>query len=301
MAILLAFFAAACNALATVFQRLGVEQSEHVSGTSSLLRGVIKRPVWLLGLVVMTAGFILQALALSKGTLSSVQPVMVTEIVFLAVIIGGWFHGHLGWRELGGSVGTAAGLGIFLSLSAPVGGTENPSVTDWTLLSAASAGGVVLSLISSRRGSRAWRAASFGISAAICFALTAACLKAVTNQWPGGISLVVTHLQVYGVIAAGALGLVISQHALNAGPVAASQSALLIVNPISSIAMGTWLFGDQWPRSVAHLAGAAAGLFVMFISLVVLSNSPLITSVGTGERLSHHSAASPAPLPGGRV
>ena len=301
MAILLAFFAAAGNALATVFQRLGVEQSEHDSGTSSLLRGVIKRPIWSLGLLVMTAGFVLQALALSRGTLSSVQPVMVTEIVFLAVIIGGWFHGHLGWRELGGSVGTAVGLGIFLSLSAPVGGMENPSVSDWVLLSTASAGGVLLSLVSARRGSRAWRAASFGISAAICFAMTAACLKAVTNQWPGGISFVITHLQVYGVIAAGAVGLVVSQHALNAGPVAASQSALLIVNPIASIIMGTWLFGDQWPRSVAHLAGAAAGLFVMFISLVVLSNSPLITSVGTSERLSHHRSASPAPLPGGRV
>lgn len=301
MAILLAFFAAAANAFATVLQRLGVEQSGHDKGTSSLLRGVIRRPVWELGLLVMTAGFILQALALSNGTLSSVQPVMVTEIVFLALIIGGWFHGHLGWRELGGSLGTAAGLGIFLSLSAPIGGTENPSASDWTLLSAASAGGVVLSLFSARRGSRAWRAASFGVAAAICFAVTAACLKAVTTQWPGGLSLVVSHLQLYGVIVAGALGLVISQHALNAGPVAASQSALLIVNPISSIIMGTWLFSDRWPRSVPHLAGAAAGLFVMFISLVVLSSSPLITSVGTGERLSHHRASSPAPLPGGRV
>ena len=301
MAILLAFFAAAGNAIATVFQRLGVEQSDHDTGTSSLLRGVVRRPVWLFGFVIMTAAFILQALALSDGTLSSVQPVMVSEIVFLAVIIGGFFHGHLGWRELGGSLGTASGLGIFLSLSAPVGGTESPSFADWLMLSAASAGGIFLSLVSARRGSRAWRAASFGVSAAICFALTAACLKAVTNQWPGGIALVATHLQVYGVIAAGALGLTISQHALNAGPVAASQSALLIVNPISSIIMGTWLFGDEWPRSIAHLAGASAGLFVMFIALVVLSNSPLITSVGTGERLSHDLPTSPAPLPGGRV
>lgn len=302
MGIFFAFLAAAGNAVATVFQRLGVEQSEHAEvGTSSLLRGVVRRPIWSIGLLVMTGSFLLQALALSRGTLSSIQPVMVTEIVFLAVIIGGWFHGHLGWRELGGSIGTAAGLGTFLSLSAPSGGSARPTVMEWAVLSAASVIAVVSSLASARRGSRAWRAASYGIAAAICFAMTAACLKSVTDQWPTGLSAVVTHVQIYGVAAAGAVGLVISQHALNAGPVAASQSALLIVNPVASIVMGTRLFGDQWPRSTSHLVWASIGLFVMFVSLVILSDSPLITAVGTGERLSHHRRSAPDPLPGGRV
>ena len=302
MGILFAFLAAAGNAFATVFQRLGVEQSGHAEvGTSSLLRGVIRRPIWSIGLLVMSGSFVLQALALARGTLSSIQPVMVTEIVFLAVIIGGWFHGHLGWRELAGSIGTAVGLGTFLSLSAPTGGTSRPTVEEWIVLSVASVLAVASSLASARRGSRAWRAASYGIAAAICFVMTAACLKAVTEQWPSGISAVVTHLQLYGVAAAGAIGLVISQHALNVGPVAASQSALLIVNPVASIAMGTWLFGDEWPRSASHLISASIGLLVMFVSLVVLSGSPLITAAGTGERLSHHRRSAPDPVPGGRV
>jgi len=302
LGILFAFLAAAGNAVATVLQRLGVEQSGHAEvGTSSLLLGVIRRPIWSIGLVVMTASFLLQALALSRGTLSSIQPVMVTEIVFLAVIIGGWFHAHLGWRELAGSIGTAAGLGTFLALSAPTGGAASPTATEWVALSAASVLAVGLSLVSARRGSRAWRAASYGVAAAICFAMTAACLKAVTDQWSQGLGVVMTHLQLYGVAAAGAVGLVINQHALNAGPVAASQSAVLTVNPVASIVMGTWLFGDQWPRSESHLISASFGLLVMFVSLVILSGSPLITAAGTGERLSHHRQSAPDPRPGGRV
>ena len=172
LAILLALVAAAGNATATICQRLGVEQSAHEQGsTLSLIRGVFHRPIWFLGFFVMTLAFGLQALALSVGTLSSVQPVMVTEIVFLVVIIGTWFHGQLTWREWLGSVGTAAALGAFLALSAPVGGTTQPSAESWLLLVIASGGAVVVVLVASRRGSRVWRAATFGIAAAICYAL----------------------------------------------------------------------------------------------------------------------------------
>jgi len=280
--------AAAGNAFATICQRLGVEQSSHdSSSTVSLIRGVFRRPVWFLGLGIMTLAFALQALALSVGTLSSVQPVMVTEIVFLVVIIGTWFHGQLKWREWIGSIGTALALGAFLVLSAPTGGSAQPSAASWTLLGLASAGGVVATLALSRRGSRAWRAATFGSAAAICYALTAACVKSVTDEWSNGLSTLPKHPGLYGVIVVGALGLVLGQHALDAGPVAASQAALLIVNPIVSIVMGTWLFGDHWQTSIPRLAGAAGALAVMFGALAVLADSPLITSRGTSEVLSH--------------
>jgi len=287
LAILLALVAAAGNATATICQRLGVEQSVHEQGsTLSLIRGVFHRPIWFLGFFVMTVAFGLQALALSVGTLSSVQPVMVTEIVFLVVIIGTWFHGQLTWREWLGSVGTAAALGAFLALSAPVGGTTQPSAESWLLLIIASGGAVIVVLVASRRGSRVWRAATFGVAAAICYALTAACVKSVADEWSKGIVQLPRHPGLYGAIVAGTIGLVLGQQALDAGPVAASQSVLLIVNPIVSIVMGTWLFGDHWQASVPRLGGAALALAVMFVSLSVLATSPLITSTGTGEVLS---------------
>jgi hypothetical protein len=79
---------------------------------------------------------------------------------------------------------------------------------------------------------------------------------------------------------------VLGQQALDAGPVAASQSVLLIVNPIVSIVMGTWLFGDHWQASIPRLGGAALALALMFVALSVLATSPLITATGSGEVLS---------------
>jgi len=94
------------------------------------------------------------------------------------------------------------------------------------------------------------------------------------------------HPESYGIAVAGAAGLIISQHALNAGPVAASQSALLIVNPLASIVMGVWLFDDKLRHGGGRTYLECFALAVMFLALFVLSHSPLVAASPHGERLS---------------
>src|SRR5579864_1547790 len=247
MPIILALGAGLANALATVLQRLGVEATP--GGTTSsgrLIANVLKRPIWFAGLVVMMASFLLQALALSLGNLSTVQPVMVTELVFLLAILGIWFKRSLGWREWAGAGGTAVGLGIFLAASTPTGGGLKPDIGDWGLVLGCSAAGLVGALLAARRGPRSWRAAWFGVAGGIAFALTAAFIKVSSDYAQSqGLARIFVHWQPYAIAAAGLVGLVVTQHALQAGPIAASQSALLIVNPLASILMGVLLFGDH--------------------------------------------------------
>ena len=287
MVFALALLAAAANAFATVLERVGLEQATPThSSMRAVMVGVLHRPIWYAGLALTTASFLLQALALANGNLSTVQPIMVSEIVFLLAILGIWFHNPLGWREWLGAGGTAAGLGGFLALSSSTGGNARPSRDDWGLLIIACVGAVLLSTFAGRRGPRAWRAACYGVGAAVSFALTAAFIKTVADQWPKGIGFVFTHVEAYGVAAAGLAGLVLSQHALNAGPVAASQTALLIVNPLSSIVMGIWLFDDHLQTRGGREVFEALALAVMFLALFVLSTSPLIAQNEAHERLS---------------
>jgi hypothetical protein len=286
VAILLAVCAAVANALATVLQRLGVEQAATSEGSSrKLMAGVLRRPIWFAGLALTTMSFLLQAIALAWSNLSTVQPIMVTEIVFLVAILGIWTRRRLGWREWTGACGTAIALGAFLAISDSTGGSERPSASDWLLLLIAAGGAVILGALGGLRGARSWRAACFGVAAGITYALTAAFIKTVADQWPHGTIYVFTHLEAYGVAITGLAGLVLSQHALNAGPVAASQSSLLIVNPLSSIVMGIWLFGDRinarGPRAVFEVLF----LVLMSISLAILAHSPLVTSNERDEQL----------------
>jgi drug/metabolite transporter (DMT)-like permease len=274
MAVLLALCAALSNALATVMQRIGVESAPDDARSSKRL-------------CFATFSFLLQAVALSLGALSTVQPVMVTELVFLLAVLGFYFRRPLGWGEWIGAGGTAIGLGIFLSVSAPAGGSLRPDVTSWGMVLGAAAVGICLSLFMTRVGSRSWRAAWFGAAGGIAFALTAALIK-VSSDYVNhqGFDRLFTHWQPYSIAVAGLIGLILTQHALQAGPIAASQSSLLIVNPLASILMGTLLFGDRLQTSGGRIVVDSLALTVMFVGLVVLSHSPTISSPTAEERLS---------------
>ena len=280
--IVLALFAAAANALATILQRIGLEEATAGSPARGLMASVLRRPVWFAGLAIATASFLLQALALSLGDLSTVQPVMVTELLFLVLILGSRFHHSLGRREWLTVSGTVVGLGAFLALSSARAGTSRPKLEDWLILLGTGAAAVLVASLLARRGSRSWRAACLGTACGVIFALTAAFLKTTADQWSRGPLFVLSHWEAYGIVVAGIAGLVISQHALDAGPVAASQAALLIVNPLASIVMGVFLFGDHLQRSGGRLGLEVAFLVIMFTSLFGLSHSPLISASGEG-------------------
>ena len=100
VAIPLAVCAALCNALTTIFQRLGVETAPDAEGPRPEADpACVRRPIWYVGFAAMLGSFLLQAMALGFGGLSVVQPLMVAELVFLVVILRVWFGAPLGWRE----------------------------------------------------------------------------------------------------------------------------------------------------------------------------------------------------------
>ena len=85
----------------------------------------------------------------------------------------------------------------------------------------------------------------FGTAAAISYAFTAALIKVVSDYAANDWVTLFVHWQTYGVIVFGLLGLFLTQNAFHAGPLAASQSTLVLVDPLASICIGIALFGDS--------------------------------------------------------
>ena len=136
MVFILALGAAFSNALISVLQRIGVEDAkEEDTLRLSLLTHALKRRVWLAGFALMIASFILQALALHFGRLSQVQPILVTEILFLVFILSTRFGYRVGAREWLGVGMASAGLAGFLVFAAPIGGNQLPENLDWVIVS----------------------------------------------------------------------------------------------------------------------------------------------------------------------
>ncbi len=201
--------------------------------------------MWLLGFAFMVASFLMQAVALHLGDLSVVQPILTTELLFLVVLLATWFRFRIGLREWLGCVAAAGGLAGFLIFAQPGGGNLSPSNLGWAVAGSICGGAVVLAVVLALRGPRWWRAAMFGAAGAIGFAFTAALIKRVGDYVVGDWTHMFAHWETYALALCGVGSVFLAQNAFHAGPIAASQTALVLVDPLASMAIGIGLFGDN--------------------------------------------------------
>jgi drug/metabolite transporter (DMT)-like permease len=280
MVFILALGASLANALTSVFQRMGVENAPAQTTLKlSLMTYAIRRGVWLLGFALMVVSFVLQAIALHFGRLSEVQPILTLELVFLVVVLSVWFGFSVGRREWVGSLAAVGGLAGFLYCAHPEDGNLSPSLWNWIIAGAACSAGIGVAIVLARRGPRWWRAALFGTAGAISFAFTAACTKVVSNFAASDWASLYRHGQTYALIVFGALGVFLTQNAFHAGPIVASQSTLVMVDPLASILIGVGLFGDNLRTGGAWGPLEAISLLVMFLGAFSLAHSPLVSGM----------------------
>ena len=281
MAFLLAALAAFTNAVTSVLQRIGVESAPESSALRlSLISHAIKRGVWLLGFALMLVQFALQATALRFGQLSVVQPVLTTELLFLLLVLAVWFRYRLGAREWLGAVLVVGGLGGFFLAARPHGGQVLPSTAEWVVASALLIGAVAACIVAALRGPRWWRAAAFGAATAITAAFGAALTKAITGYVSQGWGHVFTHFQPYMLGVTGLGTVFLLQNALHAGPITASRTTLVTLNPLLSIVLGVSLFGDVLRGGALWTTLEALALAVLVFGVVVLTRSPLVAGAG---------------------
>ena len=75
----------------------------------------------------------------------------------------------------------------------------------------------------------------------------------------------------------GAAAMLLTSHAIAAGPLAASQPGFTIGDPVTAILLGVFLFNERLGTSPAALAAEVAGLVVLALGVWTLSRSALIT------------------------
>lgn len=273
--IVLAVGAAWCNALASVLQRSAARSApDEDSLRLRLVAYLVRRPAWFGGIVFMVLSFALQASALSRGQLSTVQPVMVSELLFVLLVIAGWFHHPVGRREWLGAVAIVAGLGGFLAVATPSGGSIQPS---WLALGLAGAGtlGVIFAAVSlSRRALSTGRAALLGVAAGTTFALTAALTKVFTSAVSAhGLWGAFAGWSPFALAVTGIGAVFLAENAFQAGPLTASQPALTIADPLVSVALGVGMFGDHLQTAAWAVVLELATFALMATGIVLIGRS----------------------------
>jgi drug/metabolite transporter (DMT)-like permease len=233
---------------------------------------LVRQPVWLLGALFLIGTFGFQALALYFGPLSVVQPILVLELVFTLGLRVFVRHDDITSRTWAAALTICLGLAAFLVVASPGRGTQDAAAGRWMAAIGIWGLAVLALFLLARRGSPARRAALLGAATAVVWSVDAAFVKQAVDvlAHSGPLGLLMSW-PLYAVIGTGVLGTVLLQVAYAAGPLAASQSTLLIVDPLASIALGIELFHEHLNAGPGYLAGAVASLAVLGIGVVMLS------------------------------
>ncbi|WP_307717601.1 DMT family transporter [Streptomyces sp. V4I23] len=283
--VLFALAAALSNAFATVLQRKAALDVPRSQGfRAGLLLDLLHRPVWLAGMAAVVVAGVCQAVALGTGPLTIVQPLFVLELPLALILATRLLHGSLpraGWVALAAVV---VGLGIALGAASPSGNRTDVPAERWVVALPVCAA-VVLALAAAalRRPEGRARAACLGTATAISYAVTAALMKeAVHILDDHGLGAFLTAWQTYAFAATGAAAIFLLEHAMQAGPLVASQPALTLGDAAVSLCLGILLF-EEHVRTGWWMLPEAAGVALVVAGVLALARMPLARALAASD------------------
>jgi drug/metabolite transporter (DMT)-like permease len=258
--------------------------TQHIASTADSLRPVgwrlifylVRSPRWLCGAAVEISAFVFQAIALHIGELSVVQPLLVTELILVLVVRRVWLHQSIALTAWTGAVLASVGLAVFIAAREPRGGRPVAASQHWIAVVTATVIVAAALTLAGRWGSPNRRAALYAGAAGITTALEAAFIKATTDTITQfGVAGTLIRWPVYALAVTGVAGVLLTQQALHVGPLRISQPITVILDPVVSIVLSVWLFGEHFIPDTLLLAAAAAGFAVMCVGVVYLTqNAP---------------------------
>ncbi|TXS52899.1 DMT family transporter [Streptomyces sp. t39] len=283
--VLFALLAALSNALATVLQRkaaLSVPRSDGLR--AGLLLDLLHRPVWLAGIVAVVAAGVCQAVALATGPLTIVQPLFVLELPLALMIASLMFRTGLPARAWAAVAAVVVGLGVALAAADPSGNRTQVPLDRWIVALAVCAGAMAALVAAAlRQPEGRTRAACLASATAIGYAVTAALMKSSMHILDDdGILAFLTTWHTYAFAAFGASALFLLEHAMQAGPLVASQPALTLGDATVSLALGITLY-EEHVRTGWWVVPQACGVALVAIGVFALARTELArTLVDTG-------------------
>jgi drug/metabolite transporter (DMT)-like permease len=283
--VVLALLAGLCYAIASVIQqRVAAQQPEELSLSPRLVVALARRPLWLAGIGVDIAAYLLEAAALGKGSVLVVGPLLASGLLFALPFASFRTGRRVTRREMIPAVLITAGLALYVEVGSPAGTASHASHLEWGIAATAViAATTVLVALGRRAREPGRRATYYGIATGVVYSLTAVLTKATVDRLNGRVLPILGHWQLYALLLASVVGLVLNQSAFQAGHVAASLPAISVTNPVLASIMGVVLFDEHLnAHGLAAWSVAGAAIVAMLVGTCWLARSPLVTDEVAG-------------------
>lgn len=229
---------------------------------------------WLAGIGLMVSGMALGALALGKGEVSVVEPLLATNLLFAMALSRHRTGQRLGRQGWAGLWLLAGGVTAFLLGAYQGGETITNALRHWLVVGVVV--GIALLLTTfAKRSQHGAAAALLAVAAGLLYGLQDA-LTRMSGQLlsDAGWTTLMTSWQPYAVVVLGVTGLILVQSAFETAPLRMSLPALTAAQPLAGIACGIGFLGDQVRTDAGALAWQAAGLAAIVVGIVLLGMHP---------------------------
>ncbi|MFF3353835.1 DMT family transporter [Streptomyces sp. NPDC002917] len=276
LVLVLAVSAACCLGFGFVLQQAAARHAPRRDYLSPrLLLDLMQVRSWLAGVGLMVSGMALGALALGKGEVSVVEPLLATNLLFAMALSRHRTGQRLGRQGWAGLWLLAGGVTAFLLGGRPQGGeTITNALRHWMVVGVVV--GIALLLTTfAKRSQHGAAPALLAVAAGLLYGLQDALTRMSGEVLSdAGSTALVTSWQPYAVVVLGVTGLILVQSAFETAPLRMSLPALTAAQPLAGIACGIGFLGDQVRTDAGALAWQAAGLVAIVVGIVLLGLHP---------------------------
>ncbi|MEV0180837.1 DMT family transporter [Streptomyces sp. NPDC050625] len=276
LVLILAVSAACCLGFGFVLQQNAAQQAPLSDFLSPrLLLDLMKVPRWLGGIGLMVAGMILGAIALGKGEISLVEPLLATNLLFAFALSRHQTKHKLSHQGATGLALLAGGVTMFIVAGQPRSGTAVDSPLRHWLIIGVMLGSALILTTYAKRSRLTWAPVLLALAAGLLYGVQDALTRVSGQRFgAGGLTDVLTGWQPYGVLVLGVTGLILVQSAFETAPLRMSLPALTAAQPLAGILCGVGFLGDQLRTDTGALAWEAAGLAAVVVGIVLLGLHP---------------------------
>ncbi|HEY2205025.1 MAG TPA: DMT family transporter [Pseudonocardia sp.] len=271
LTVFVAAMAAVCFAISSVLQHDGALRVRRRRPLDpGLMVDLARRPGWLLGTGAQATGVTLHLVAVNLGALSLVQPVLTLGLV-VALALQKLAGRSVTPRAMLSAGLVVLGLAIFLAVMPKQAAQAPVDAEAWTpgLVLVGAMLAVTLTVGLTRAGML--RCLGLGASAGVLLATSAALGKA----WGAvlgaeGLVGLAQSWQLWAALACGGAGTLLSQAAFQAGPLGGSLAAMMAIDPVVGVVLGTVVFGESF-ATPATFPARCLGLAVTLVGVALLA------------------------------
>jgi drug/metabolite transporter (DMT)-like permease len=246
LVVLLSLCAAVFMAIGIVVrQRATMDVPSELGVSTVMLTTLLRRPLWWLGTAAAVLGFVFQALALIKGSLLLVQPLLVSALLFalpLSARMAGRrvTRGEWVWAGL-----LTTSLAVFVLLARPGPQSQPASIPVSTVVGAICAAVILGCIVLAVRIGGWQRAVLLAVSVGVLFGAVAVVTRVVMHvaDERGLLRLLATPAP-YALVVLGVFATLLQQSAFHAGALQTSVPTMLVLEPVVAVFLGALLLGE---------------------------------------------------------